>query len=397
MFKGQLFKNLSLGVKIQLAIAANVLLAIIFSEYIHGTLGLEGAEALLMNLSVNCIIAYAYGTVVSKAITSPLREQVDMLKKMSSGEGDLTQRLEKKTEDEVGQLSDNFNQFVEHLSQILLKLSRSCEAMNASTAYFNMIGENISANAQSQKDNTSHMVSEIEELSRNERLISQASNEAQVIANESEQSAQEGLAVVKQTIEGMNQVSSTVMQSSQTLETLKASVDTIGGIVYSINEIADQTNLLALNAAIEAARAGSHGRGFAVVADEVRALANRTGDATEQIKQLIEDIQSNMSSLISVFEAGVQQVQEGVDRSNQAGETLIQLVSKSKEAAEKVEGISGKVSKQLVIADAVGEEVASIAEAARSNGDAVVQVVEFSQQLSMQMKSLQEIVEEFKI
>ena len=251
----------------------------------------------------------------------------------------------------------------------MVNLSNSCQAMNASIRYFNTIGQVITSNATSQRENTAHMLSEIEMLSENERRISENSQQAEELALESEQSANRGLKVVEETIGGMEQVASTVMQGGDTLQVLKKSVDSIGGIVVSINDIAEQTNLLALNAAIEAAMAGEHGRGFAVVADEVRALANRTGSATEQIRTLIEDLQTNMSSLIDVFSGGIDQVKRGVESANQAGDSLKEIVSRSQSAASKVGYITEEVSGQLGIADSVNQEVEAIADAARKNGD----------------------------
>ena len=392
-----MLKNLKVGTKIQLAISFNVVLAIVMGDIVVGVFDLQGWSGTMVNLVFNSIIAFFFGLIVSRAITRPLRVQLELLKQMSDGQGDLTQRLVKETNDEVGELSDNFNKFVEHLKDLVVNLSNSFQAMNASIRYFNTIGQVITSNATSQRENTAHMLSEIEMLSENERRISENSQQAEDLALESEQSANRGLKVVEETIGGMEQVASTVIQGGDTLQVLKKSVDTIGGIVVSINDIAEQTNLLALNAAIEAARAGEHGRGFAVVADEVRALANRTGSATEQIRTLIEDLQTNMSSLIDVFSGGIDQVKLGVESANQAGDSLKEIVSRSQSAASKVGYITEEVSGQLGIADSVNQEVEAIADAARKNGDSVAQVVAFAAELSAQMDSLQLIVNEFKI
>lgn len=392
-----MLKNLKVGTKIQLAISFNVVLAIVMGDIVVGVFDLQGWSGTMVNLVFNSIIAFFFGLIVSRAITRPLRVQLELLKQMSDGQGDLTQRLVKETNDEVGELSDNFNKFVEHLKDLVVNLSNTCQAMNASIRYFNTIGQVITSNATSQRENTAHMLSEIEMLSENERRISENSQQAEELALESEQSANRGLKVVEETIGGMEQVASTVMQGGDTLQVLKKSVDTIGGIVVSINDIAEQTNLLALNAAIEAARAGEHGRGFAVVADEVRALANRTGSATEQIRTLIEDLQTNMTSLIDVFSGGIDQVKLGVESANQAGDSLKEIVSRSQSAASKVGYITEEVSGQLGIADSVNQEVEAIADAARKNGDSVAQVVAFAAELSAQMDSLQLIVNEFKI
>lgn len=392
-----LLKNLSVGTKIQLAISFNVILAILIGEYIlNKILHVEGLTAILVNLGINSIIAFFFGLFVSRAITRPLHSQVQMLEEMSTGKGDLTQRLTKHTNDEIGDLSEHFNEFVEHLLEMVLRMSNSVQAMNASIRYFNQIGQNITKNANLQRAQTDSMVQEIDTLSRNEEDIAHNSQEAEKIAQASEESARTGLSVVEQTIAGMQAVSETVMQSSEKLQTLNGSFDTIGGIVVSINDIAEQTNLLALNAAIEAARAGAHGRGFAVVADEVRALATRTGQATTEINQLIEKTRMNMNNLVSVLSEGTQQVTQGVEHSHHAGETLKEIVERSQEAAERVRNITQQVSQQLNIASAVKGEVDAIAKSAHENGDVVTQVVEFSNQLSNQMAQLQQLVDEFK-
>lgn len=395
-FQGFL-RNLSVGTKIQLAINFNVVLAILIGEYIlNKILHVEGLTATLVNLGINSIIAFFFGLFVSRAIIRPLHSQVKMLEEMSSGRGDLTQRLNKATNDEIGDLSEHFNKFVEHLLEMVLSMSNSVQAMNASIRYFNQIGQNITNNANLQRAQTESMVQEIDTLSSNEHEIAHNSQEAEKIAQASEESARAGLCVVEETIAGMQAVSKTVMQSSEELQTLNGSFDTIGGIVVSINDIAEQTNLLALNAAIEAARAGAHGRGFAVVADEVRALATRTGQATTEINQLIEQTRTNMGNLISVLSEGTEQVKKGAEHSKRAGETLREIVERSQEAAERVRNITKQVSQQLNIADAVKSEVDAIAKSAHENGDVVTQVVEFSNQLSNQMDHLQSLIDEFK-
>jgi len=105
-----------------------------------------------------------------------------------------------------------------------------------------------------------------------------------------------------------------------------AKSDQIGVIIETIDDIASQTNLLALNAAIEAARAGEHGKGFAVVADEVRKLAERSSVATKEIGALIKSIQSTVSESVVAMEEGIQEVENGVVRANQAGEALSSIL-----------------------------------------------------------------------
>ncbi|MEJ2756258.1 MAG: methyl-accepting chemotaxis protein, partial [Gammaproteobacteria bacterium] len=293
--------------------------------------------------------------------------------------------------------SGQFNQFVEHLLEMVKGISNGVQCMNSSIRYFNQTGHNIKSNAYLQSKQTDNMVTEIDTMSQTVHGIACDSEEAELIAQTSKESAEAGLHVVEQTINGMKFLSETVGQSSHQLQTLSSSFDTIDSFVVSINSIAEQTNLLALNAAIEAARAGNHGRGFAVVADEVRALATRTGQTTVEINKLINTMRSNMNDLVQALSSSIEQVTQGVALSQTAGETLQEIVEHSQEVAEKIHKIKYKVNHQLDIADKVKTEVNTIAKLAHQNGDAVAQVVNFSEQLSQQMDSIQHIVDDFKI
>jgi methyl-accepting chemotaxis protein len=132
------------------------------------------------------------------------------------------------------------------------------------------------------------------------------------------------------------------------------------------------------------------------VADEVRALATRTGQATTEINQLIEATRTNMNDLIAVLSEGTERVKQGMEHANHSGATLQEIVERSQEAAERVRNITQQVSQQLQIAGTVNSEVETIAKSARDNGDVVVQVVEFSNQLTNQMDELQSIISQFK-
>jgi methyl-accepting chemotaxis protein len=130
----------------------------------------------------------------------------------------------------------------------------------------------------------------------------------------------------------MRGIATAVTTTTKKMEDLGKSSDRIGRIIAVIDDIADQTNLLALNAAIEAARAGEQGRGFAVVADEVRKLAERTTTATKEIAQMIRTIQADIKSTLRAMEEGTVQVEDGVQSTVQAGDSLREIIHTAEHA-----------------------------------------------------------------
>jgi len=390
--------KLTIGNKIQIAIAVNVILAILVGEYlIMGVLGFSGTQGVLVNLALNSSIAAGFGLLVSRAITRPLRDQLDLLETIADGNGDLTQRLVSNTQDEVGELSQTFNKVVDHLHVIISRVATATGRLANSVRDFKKIADDIAKGTNQQIGDTKRIVSQIESMSQNIRAIEDNTYKASQLAVESKSGAEQGVSIVARTREGMQQVAVTVGESAKTLNVLTLSVDTISSMVATINGIAEKTNLLALNAAIEAARAGENGRGFAVVADEVRSLAVNTAKATDDIGRLIHTIQTSLASIVALMDAGVTQVETGVTLSSEAGETLATIVSSSVDVADMVKDIARAVAEQTEIANQINREVESVAAVAKENGTRVEQVVTFAGELDQQANNLHAIVEEFKL
>ncbi len=148
------------------------------------------------------------------------------------------------------------------------------------------------------------------------------------------------------------------------ISNLGSRIDAIGQILNVIDDVAEQTNLLALNAAIIAAQAGEHGKGFAVVADEIKDLAERAGASTKEIADLIKTIQSESKNAISAVERGAQNVDRGVEVSNEAERALKKILESSQKSTNMVRAIAratveqAKGSKQVT--DAIGRIASTV-------------------------------------
>jgi len=263
------------------------------------------------------ILALSLG--ISNALVRPLRTLVARLTDISSGEGDLTRRIDLDRSDEIGALAAAFNTFVAKLCGIIANVKTSASDVSS-------VASQIAASSE-------EMSAAVDEVARQTAEVSTTAQDSGTLA-------ESGRDVVEKTVSEMNAITDTVERTALTVGELGSRGEAISKLVEVINDIADQTNLLALNAAIEAARAGEHGRGFAVVADEVRKLAERTTKATDEIGGSVSAITSETRQAVEQMTRGQAQVRAGADLAAQAGASLERIVQGSTSVAGMIQAIS---------------------------------------------------------
>ncbi|MBF0572937.1 MAG: methyl-accepting chemotaxis protein [Desulfamplus sp.] len=293
-------------------------------------------------LCILCMIPVIW--FLSLRLSKPLKEMVNRLKDIAEGEGDLTMRLEKKSNDEIGDLAQWFNVFIEKLQGIIGQIAENSNHLNRSSQDMASLSEQMSANSCDMVGNISQTTDSVEEV--NESFISVAAAMEESSTNLSMiVAASEEMAVtineVSRKTESASKVSSDAVAKatgiSNRIKELGSAAMTIGKVTDIINDISEQTNLLALNATIEAARAGEAGKGFTVVAGEIKELAKQTAVATKDIKEQIDGIQQST-------ERTAKDIEEILSVINNVNTTVTSIVSDVGEQSSATQEINENVA-----------------------------------------------------
>ena len=324
----------------------------------------------MIAISVTCaILALILLWFVASGIVRPIRAAVDIIKDISEGDGDLTSRLNVTTKDEMGHLSQYFNQFVQKLQTIIKDVADNAGQLNQSAGELTEISQQMSSGAEgtSIKANTVASASEemrssmnsvaaaMEEASTNVNMVASATEEMTATINEIAQNTEKARSITSQAV---NQASNASTQVGELGQAAKE----IGKVVETITDISEQVNLLALNATIEAARAGDAGKGFAVVANEIKELAKQTAEATGEITTQVGSIQASTDGTVSEIE-GISKVANEVNEIVSTIATAVEEQSvTTKEIAENVMQASGgiaEVNKNVSDSSSVSGEIAT--------------------------------------
>ncbi|MFA0120529.1 methyl-accepting chemotaxis protein [Vibrio sp. 10N.261.48.A2] len=297
------------------------------------------------------------------------------LEEIASGEGDLTQRLEPKSDDEIGKLAENFNRFVGNMHTMVIKLSEVSAALGNQARQTASQAEERSARIQMQQDEINMVATAVNEMAAATQEI--AGNADQTAQNSSEAvgACEHGTGQVTQTQSSIQNLAQEVQVATNVILELEEHGNSINAILSNIQGIAEQTNLLALNAAIEAARAGEQGRGFAVVADEVRVLSQRTHSSTDEIREMIETLQKNSVSAVESMQRSQDLAQSSVDDANNATialeeiatsiQQISEMASHISNAASEQRSVTGEVSKNIQLVNDVSENMSTEADNSR--------------------------------
>ena len=343
------------------------------------------------------VISLLLGLVIIRGITGPLQELVRMLKDIAEGEGDLSRRLPENSTDETGEVAHWFNRFISNIHSIISQASSTTVHVATASNQLHSTAEQIATAAEEVASQSATVATASEEMSATSNDISHNCTLASDIANRASEMAHSGANVVQETISGMQSIADKVRESSHTVAALGARSDQIGAIVGTIEEIADQTNLLALNAAIEAARAGEQGRGFAVVADEVRALAERTTRATREIGEMIKAIQKETGGAVASMELGVKEVEKGMDSSRRSGEALQQILEGINEVTMQVHQIATAAEEQTAVTGEISTNIHQITDVVQQTANGAHQTAGAASSLLLLAKDLEGLVGRFKL
>lgn len=358
---------------------------------------IELRNLMMIDVVVILIILAILITLISKSILHPVNLVTEMMKNISHGEGDLTQRLDESGKDEISHLANYFNAYTEKMRHSIERVSHSATEVEKLSNSVDETGKVNLNHIEHQNDNSRQVATAVEQMSMQIREVSENAEAAEHAANDALKNSSNGKQVVAQTIQAIETLSGNIQEVSEVTSILAEESNNIGSVLDVIRGISEQTNLLALNAAIEAARAGEQGRGFAVVADEVRTLASRTGQSTDEIQAMIEKLQRGAQEAVNAVQASqlisdntVKQVAEADVVLNEIERLIMSITDMNSHIARATE-------EQSTAAQEVNIRITDLSDATDQSLETTHVLTKASLSLKQASHQLSEIVRGFKV
>lgn len=316
---------------------------------------MAGAQAILrytlIAVAICAVIAIVVGSVLASGISKAIRKVNRVLKKTS--DGDLTGQISMKRKDEFNVLSSSITNMIGSMKDLILKMTNvsghvsdsavqvgtNSEVLLEVTKNITEAVDYINSGISQQAQDTESCLEQMNGLAERINVVHENTDEISEIAQEAQGAIENGMVIVEnlgEKVQGTTEVTETIIREIRELN--KESI-AINSIIGTINEIAEQTNLLSLNASIEAARAGEAGRGFAVVSEEIRKLAEQSGNAGNQIGEIINHIQERLAATIETAGLAGESVAfqtEALNNTVDVFKNISQQVSKLAEDVEKI-------------------------------------------------------------
>jgi methyl-accepting chemotaxis protein len=259
---------------------------------------------------------------------------------------DLTKQISVTASDEIGELAVTFANMVDKLRAILAGLRESSEQVSTSVAELSRTSELGNDTVSRQAAALQETQATVREIQLTSQVAAQKAEAVIRVAERGDQLGREGEQAIEHTLGGLTEIRVQVDAIAAKIGELSERTRQIGQITGTVKSLADQSNMLALNAAIEAVRSGEHGRGFSVVAREIRTLADQSIQATNSVREILEDITTAIRTAVAITHGGAQKMESSLVQVRSSGENLRELSGIVKENSAAVRQIAAAVSQQ---------------------------------------------------
>jgi methyl-accepting chemotaxis protein len=367
----------------------------------------EAISALRNTVSLSMLLVLIIASItiylVVARITHPLKRATEVADRIADGKLDET--IETKSNDEIGKLARAFNKMtqvivknlrgeIDRSSRLIQSVKDAIQQLSSSVNEIMAISAQQSSGATQQASAVQEATTTSEEIAVTAKQVAENALRVESQAEQASLASNNGMQAVDDAIEGMTQLKTRVQSVAESMLELGENSQKIGGIVDIIDEISDQTNLLALNAAIEAAGAGEAGKRFSIVANEVKRLAERTVDATAQIKGLIDEIQKATNSTIMLTEEGTKGVDSASNLVARVSEALANIIETVQETTNASREIKLSTQQQMTASEQMAETIAEVRDVATQVAASAEETTQAIAELTNLAERLKDLVEE---
>ncbi|HEX22618.1 MAG TPA: methyl-accepting chemotaxis protein [Chromatiales bacterium] len=357
----------------------------------------QSALSTLITITVVALlIGFSLSWLITGNITRRLSQVSTGLKAIASG--DLRQQGHGRDgRDEIGSLKASAQEMHSRLLEMIGHISETTEQLSAAAEEMSIVTVQTREGIQQQQSETEQVATAMNEMTATVQEVANNITLSAEAAETTYRDTDNGRQIIEGTIQDIQQLASRIEHGAETVQQLEQHSGEISGVLDVIRGVAEQTNLLALNAAIEAARAGEQGRGFAVVADEVRTLASRTQQSTEEINQMINNLQAVSQAAVQVMTESREQVQSVVTQATAADATFTEI----RDAVAHINDMNGQIAsaaeEQSCVAEEINRNIVQINDIAGETASGAEHTAIASQDLAHMATELQSIVRQFKV
>lgn len=313
------------------------------------------------------------------------------------GTNDIGMRLAIDKKDEISDVFASLNKLLDSFSTMIKDIIAASVEVGIESSNQASIVEQTVNGVHQQHKKISLVTESMQHMNKTVQNVSANAEQAVAAAQLASDGIETGSQQMSQMIHTMTDLSHSIESTSQTILELEQESQQISSVLEVIHGISEQTNLLALNAAIEAARAGEQGRGFAVVADEVRALAARTKDSTDEIRHMIERLQSQVKSAVKVMDKSRQNTSESSAQASETGDSLAKVSNDINDMSAAMTQIASTSSEQLQVSVQMGEYINAISEVAVNTAQSADDTLVATGHIGEKTERLREAATKFKI